>query len=75
MSLDGLEPSEAWREQHRAASEALEIVRAQELAALTDERARQIIRWLRPFAPIPPDPLNGMGLARQQAIFHSLKWE
>ena len=75
MNSDALELRDAWREQYRATSEALEIVRAQELAAMTEERAREIIRSLRPFAPIPPDPLNGMGLVRQQAIFHGLKFE
>ena len=75
MSSDPLELKEAWREQYRATSEALEIVRTQELAAMTEERARQIIRSLRPFGPIPPDPSNGMGLVRQQAIFHGFKSE
>jgi hypothetical protein len=37
---------------------------------MTDERAKEIIRSLRLFAPIPPNPLNGMGLVEQQAIFH-----
>ena len=75
MSPDPLESKEAWRERYRATCEALEIVRAQELAAMTEERARQIIQSLRPFAPLPPDPFNGMGLVRQQAIFHGLKLE
>jgi hypothetical protein len=75
MSSDPLELREAWREQYRATSEALEIVRAQELAAMTEERALQIIRSLRLFAPVPPDSFNGMGLVRQQAIFHGLKLE
>jgi hypothetical protein len=75
MSSDALELREAWREQYRARSEALEIIRTQELAAMTEERAREIIRSLRSFAPLPPDPLNGTGLVRQQAIFHGLKAE
>jgi len=53
--------------------EAVESFKAQELAAMTDERALEIIQSLRLFAPAPPNPLNGMGLVEQQAIFHKLK--
>ena len=59
-----------FREQYRARWEAVESARAQELAALTEERAWQMIRSLRPFAPLPPNPFNGEGLVAQQAIFH-----
>ena len=58
------------RAAYRARWEAVEAARAQELAALTEERAAQIIRSLRPFVAVPPDPLNGMGLVEQQAILH-----
>ena len=47
-----------------------ETIKAQELAAMTEERAREIIRSLRLFAPMEPDPFNGLGLVEQQAIFH-----
>ena len=53
--------------------EAVATVRARELAALTEEKALRIICSLRLFAPIPPDPRNGMGLVEQQAIFHGHK--
>lgn len=70
MSSDALELKEKFQAEYHARWEAVETVKAQELAAMTEERARQIIRWLRPFAPVPPDPFNGMGLVEQQAIFH-----
>ncbi len=50
--------------------EAVEAVKAKELAAMTDADALRIIRSLRLFAPAPPNPLNGLGLVEQQAIFH-----
>lgn len=53
--------------------EAVAAVRAQELAALTEEKALRIICSLRLFMPVPPDPRNGMGLVEQQAIFHRRK--
>ncbi|MEW6746329.1 MAG: hypothetical protein AB1486_26610 [Planctomycetota bacterium] len=51
----------------------METFKAQELAAMTEERAWQIIRSLRLFAPVPPNPFNGLGLVEQQAIFHGRK--
>jgi hypothetical protein len=72
MSSDPLELKEARAEYH-ARWEAVEIFKARELAAMTEERARQIIRSLRPFTAIPPDPFNGMGLVEQQAIFQRAK--
>lgn len=59
--------------EYRARWEAVETRRARELAAMTEERAWEIIRSLRPFAPIPPNPDNGLGLVEQQAIFHRRK--
>lgn len=53
--------------------EAVETFKAHELAAMTEERARQIIRMLRLFAPVPESPFNGLGLVEQQAIFHRRK--
>ena len=70
MSSDPLELKEAFRAEYEARWEAVETVKAQELAAMTEERAWQIIQRLRPFALVPPDPLNGMGLVEQQAVFH-----
>ncbi len=37
----------------------METVKAQELAALTEERAREMIHALWLFATTPPNPLNG----------------
>jgi hypothetical protein len=70
MNRDSLELKEEFQAEYRARWEAVETVRTQELAAMTEERARQIIRSLRLFAPVPPNPFNGMGLVEQQAIFH-----
>ena len=70
MSSDPLELKE--RREYHARWEAVEIFKAHELA-MTEERARQIIRSLRPFTALPPDPFNGMGLVEQQAIFHRRK--
>ena len=70
MSPDPLELRDTARAEYHARWEAVETFKAQELAAMTEERAWQIIRSLRPFADIPRDPFNGMGLVEQQAIFH-----
>jgi len=40
---------------------------------MTEERALEIIRSLRPFAEPWRDPENGMGLVEQQRIFHQGK--
>ena len=72
MDSEPLELKEL-RAQYFARWEAVEIFKAHELASMTDERARQIIASLRPFEPFAPDPLNGMGLVEQQAIFHGRK--
>ena len=73
MSSDALEFKEKFQAEYHARWEAVETFKAQELAAMTEERAWQIIQSLRLFAPAPPNPLNGMGLVEQQAIFHRLK--
>jgi len=73
MSSDPLELKERFQAEYHARWEAVEIFKAHELAAMTEERARQIIRSLRPFTALPPDPFNGMGLVEQQAIFHRRK--
>jgi hypothetical protein len=59
-----------WRRWNRERWEAVETFKARELAAMTDERARQIISQLRLFAPSPKDARNGMGLVEQQAAFY-----
>ena len=73
MDSEPLKLQEKFATQYHARWEAVETVKAQELAALTEERAREIIHALRPFVPIPPKPLNGMGLVEQQAIFHKTR--
>jgi hypothetical protein len=50
--------------------EAVATVRSRELASMTEAQALRIIFSLKPFAPFPADPKNGMGLVEQQAIFH-----
>ena len=70
MSLDPLKLQERQAAEYHARWEAVETVKAQELAAMTEERALEIIRSLRLFTPLPPNPLNGMGLVEQQAVFH-----
>jgi hypothetical protein len=73
MSSDPLELRDKARAEYHARWEAVESVKAQELAALTEERARQIIMSLRLFAPAPPNSSNGLGLVEQQKIFHRRK--
>ena len=73
MTSDLQKPKALLKADYLARWEAVETARAQELAAMTDERARQILFSLRLFAPVPADPRNGMGLVEQQAIFHGHK--
>ncbi len=61
------------RDAYHARWEAVETARARELAALTEDRALELIRSLRPFTPVPANPRNGLGLVEQQAIFHRRK--
>ena len=72
VSSDPLELQDA-RAAYRARWEAVEAARTQEIAALSEERAREIIKSLGLFAPVPPDPMNGLGLVEQQEIFHRRK--
>jgi hypothetical protein len=72
VSSDPLESKEVWRERYRATSEALETVRAQELAAMTEERARQIIHSLGAAEAWRERP-DWSGLVEQQALFHGLR--
>jgi hypothetical protein len=73
MDSEPLKLQEKLAAEYHARWEAVETVKAQELAALTGERAQQMIRALRLFAPTPPNPMNGMGLVEQQAVFHRKK--
>jgi len=72
MGSEPMELNEA-RAAYFARWEAVEIFKAHELAAMTEERARQIIQMLSAFSDVEPDPFNGMGLVEQQAIFHKRK--
>ncbi len=72
MSSDPLELKDA-RGEYYARWEAVEVFKAHELAALTEERAWEMIRSLRPFTEPWRDPSNGMGLVEQQRIFHQRK--
>ena len=73
MDSDPLELKEKARAEYYARWEAVETFKAHELAAMTDERAREIIGMLRLFTPAPRNQFNGEGLVEQQAIFHGLK--
>jgi hypothetical protein len=70
MSSDPRELKEKFQAEYHARWEAVEIFKAHELAGMTEERALEIIRSLRLFAPAPPNQFNGMGMVEQQAIFH-----
>ena len=73
MDSDSLELKEKLQREYHARWEAVAAFQAQELAAMTEERARKIIGMLRLFAPAPESPFNGLGLVEQQAIFHGRK--
>lgn len=62
---------EKLRAEYYARWEAVETVKAQELAAMTDERARQIIQSLAAPGGWRERP-DWSGLVEQQAIFHNL---
>jgi len=64
---------EKWQAQYRATVEALERVRAQELASMTDERALQIIKSLHVVGTPWRQRPDWSGLVEQQAIFHPKK--
>jgi anti-sigma factor RsiW len=69
MRSSSLELNEA-RAAYHARWEAVEAFKAQELAALTDERAGQIIRSLAAGTPWRERP-DWSGLVEQQALLHS----
>jgi hypothetical protein len=71
MDSESMELKEQ-RAQYFARWEAVEVVKAHELAAMTDDRAREIIRSL-----VAPEGWrerpDWSGLVEQQAIFHKLR--
>ena len=67
---ESAELNEKARAEYYARREAVEAVKARELAGMTEEIAWKIICSLRPFTEIPQDPSNGMGWVEQQSIFH-----
>jgi len=69
VSVDPLElEREQARAEYHARWDALEAFKAQELAAMTDERARQIIQMLGAVEGWRERP-DWSGLVEQQAIF------
>ena len=71
MSSTSAEMQERLRAEYHARWEAVERVKAEELANLTDEEARKIIQRLE--APeVWRERPNWSGLVEQQAIFHGL---
>lgn len=69
MSSDALELKEKSQAEYNARWEAVETFKARELAAMTDERARQIIKSLGAAEGWRERP-DWSGLVEQQAIFH-----
>jgi hypothetical protein len=67
MSSDPLELKDA-RAEHHARWEAVEVFKAHELAAMTEERARQVIWSLAAVEGWRERP-DWSGLVEQQAIF------
>jgi hypothetical protein len=68
MSSDPLELKEQ-RAAYHARWEAVDTFKAHELAAMTDERVREIMRWLGAPEGWRERP-DWSGLVEQQAIFH-----
>jgi hypothetical protein len=62
-----------WIEQWLAASEALRVQRARELAALSDAEAlaaADALLTIGTAVELPPDPRTSSGLVEQQALLH-----
>lgn len=68
MNSDSLAVQELAQAEYRARWEAVEVVRAQELAAMTEERACQLIQSLGAVEVWRERP-DWSGLVEQQAIF------
>jgi hypothetical protein len=69
MSSDSFELREKFQAEYHARWEAVETFKAHELAAMTEERARQIIQSLGAVEGWRERP-DWSGLVEQQAIFH-----
>jgi len=74
MSSDAREAKEKLRAEYHARWEAVETFKARELAAMTEERARQIIQMLGTAAGWR-ERADWSGLVEQQAIFHKRRQE
>ncbi len=72
MSSEPLELKEAWRREYHLRWQAVEAFKAQELASMTDERARQIIHSLGAVEGWRERP-DWSGLVEQQAIFQKAR--
>jgi hypothetical protein len=59
-----------WRADYRATTEALELIRAQELLAMTDERVWQCIQSLCACTTPWRERDDWSGLVEQQDLFH-----
>jgi hypothetical protein len=68
MSSDSAELKEKARAEYNARWEAVETFKAHELAAMTDEKARQIIQMLGAVEGWREQP-DWSGLVEQQVIF------
>jgi hypothetical protein len=71
MSSEALNETATWRERYHATCDALETVRALELAGMTEARAREIIQTLGTATPWR-ERSDWSGLVEQQALFHGL---
>lgn len=72
MSSEPLELKEAWRRDYHLRWQAVEAFKAQELARMTDERARQIIQSLGAVEGWRERP-DWSGLVEQQAVFQKAR--
>jgi hypothetical protein len=62
-----------WQAQYRATVEALETIRARELANMTEEQALRQINSLSTAEPPWRERPDWSGLVEQQALFHRRK--
>jgi len=72
MSSDPLELKEKFQAEYHARWEAVEIFKAHELAAMTEERAREIIQQLGAVEGWRERP-DWSGLVEQQALFQKAR--
>lgn len=68
--MNPIRDKEQWLLAYRATSEALERLRARELAAMTDEEALRQIELLCVAQPPWRERPDWSGLVEQQALFH-----